>query len=196
MRPLLSIISFIVLAFCSCGQTKPEKYYFSEIGTSVLVPTDFNSRDSFTRPQFLDSNQKAMIEPQAIEELSAEMMKLLLIVESGDNKSSMSINILPVTKKSLQTMGDSAQYLEFSKVMHKTSTRQLANDFDTIFTTIKIDRTRFNKLFTKAKVGRANIYNGMYYTKIKDFYLVIKIEYENETSGEKLKSIIEGAKFD
>ena len=196
MKSLQLILSTIILASCSCEQTNLKKYDFSEIGMTINVSTEFSLQDSFLRPQYLDSNQKQITDTQAIKELTAKMLKSLLIIESPDHSNSMSINILPITKESIQRFGDSAQYLKFSKIMLETSARQLSQKFDTLFTTVIIDRVPINKLFTISKVGNTTYYSGMYYTKIKDFFLVIKIDYKDEQSGNKFKSIIEAAKFD
>jgi hypothetical protein len=196
MRSLILLVSVTIIASCSCGQTNLRNYYFSEIGMTVSVPTEFKSQDSFARPKFLDTNNNQIEDPKTINELSADIMKLLLMVESDGYKNSISINILPVTKKSIQTFGDSVGYLEFSKNMLMASARQFSENFDTLFTTVRIDKFLFNKLFTKTIVGQTYHYNGMYFTKIKGSYVVIKIDYEDEKVGKKLESIIEDAKFE
>jgi hypothetical protein len=192
---LLSIFSFLVI-FCSCGQPKFKRYSFNDIGMSVIVPAEFNIKDSFSLPQFRDSNDKLITDTQTIGELSSGMMKLLLVINTVDNKNSMSINIIPVNEKSIQTIGDSAQYLEFSKTMLEASTRQLSQKFDTNFTTVKIGSLLIDKLFTVTKVDSIIYHSGIYYSKIKDYYLVIKIDYEDENNGKKLESVIEGAEFE
>ncbi|WP_301927781.1 hypothetical protein [Ferruginibacter sp.] len=180
MRLLCSLLSTTFLCFCSCGQSNSKKIHFTEIGMTVNVPAHFNLQDSSPTIKYLDSNQNPIKDSLQLKELQQDAMKLLLSVTSSDNKNSMSINIVPINQKSIQTYGDSLQYFELSKMLIEATAKQSTNKFETIDTIMKINGNNLYKYFAYSRLDSNTFFNGFYFSKMKGYFLIVKIDYVDE----------------
>jgi hypothetical protein len=189
MRHLLFTIIIAFIFLSSCAQSSSKKYYFSEIGLTVNVSKEYSLTDSFPRIKFLDSLQNPITDTERLKSLKAELLTTLLFIESKNQQNSMSINIQKISDSSVTNFVDSTTYFEFQRNMIILSTKQYTTDFFSSTSQLKINNILLTYFNTSYKYNGKTINNGIYYTQVKGYYLTVKIDYESDKEGEKLKQI-------
>ena len=195
MRQFTFILFLLFNCLVSFGQNDSTKYSFSEIGMTIYVPKGFKLQDPKPGPEYLGSGLKPITDSAVIKQMTKDEPKILLEIASLDKENIMEIRLIPISETLTHLMGDSIQYIETCKKMTIAAARQTSEQFDTIFSKIKIDNLIFDKMFTISNIRGHTYYEGGYVTKIGNYYLGTHMFFEEGEKGKELMNIIEKAKF-
>jgi len=191
MRKLLSILSVLTFSLSSCGQHYKE-YNFQDIGLHIKVPDNYAIQDDFPKPSFLDRNGKQITDTTKLQELEADLMKGLLVVSSPDRNNTASFNLAIQTAKT----GDFEQYYNFLKNMQQLMAKQQMNHYDTVSMVLTVDNINIYKFMTYDTTANPGEHSGIYLAQVKNYFLVVKVDYTDDKFGEEIEKAILTSKFD
>ena len=169
-----------------------KEFNFPDIGLNIKMKTNLVTKDYFTKPSFLDEKGKQITDTLKLKELENDLMKGLLVVSSTDSKSTASFNLAKQTSKT----GDFEQYFNFSKSMQLLMAKQEMVKYDTSSSVLTVDNIKFHKFITESFKTNQVQYSGIYLAKIKEYFLVIKVDYTDKLFGQEIEKAILMSKFD
>jgi hypothetical protein len=144
------------------------------------------TKDYFPKPSYLDKNGKQITDTLKLQELDNDLMKGLLFVSSTDFKNIASFNLAKLTLKT----GDIEQYFNFSKSMQLIMAKQEMVKYDTCSSVLNVDNIKFQKFITESFKTNQIQYSGIYLAKIKEYFLVIKVDYIDKLFGQEIEKAI------
>jgi hypothetical protein len=191
MTKFLSIISILVIALNSCGQTYKE-YHFAGIGLNIKIPDGYIIQDTFPAHKYLDVNNQPITDSIKISKLDSDLFKGLLIASTQDQNNTISFDIALETPKT----GDIENYYNFSKNIQQLMAKQQMVDYDTTSSILNVDNVEILKFLTYSVQTKPIQYNAIYIAKVKKYFLIIKADYKDKAFGDAFDKAILSSNFD
>jgi hypothetical protein len=191
MRKLLLILSVLTFSLSSCEQNY-KQYDFQEIGLHIKIPGNYVFQDNFPKSSFLDTNGSPITDSASLQELEADLMKGLLMVLSPGHSNTASFNLATQTAKT----GDFVQYYNFSKNMQQLMAKQQLTNYDTASSVLTVDNIEVHKFMTYSTNTNQVQYSGIYLAQVRNYFLVIKLDYIDTKFSEEIEKAILTSKFD
>lgn len=154
------------------------------------IPVVYSIQDTFPSRNVVDLNGNPISDPTVRGDIESALWKGLLIVSTPGNKDLASFNIV----KHSPNTGNFDQYYEFSKFMHLQMAKQQMMHFDTVASTIRKDDIGLKKFLVYSVDANAPQYSGLYLAPMKDYFLIIKVDYTDRKFGEDIENSILSSK--
>lgn len=160
----------------------------------INIPKEFKTKARLSET-YLDSKFNPITDSVKLKELKKDDPIILLELETKNKANSISITLTPLTDLFLQLIGDTTQLLDFAKKGMIATARQATENFDTLFSKIKIGALTFDKLFVSSKMNDITLFHGGYFARLNDYYLIITMDFISSRKAQMMNAV-ETAKFD
>lgn len=185
MVKLFSILCVFTLFLSACGQNLKE-FGFADISLHIKMPDNYVFQEDFPKPSFFDEQGIKITDTAKLNVLEADLMKGLLTVSSTDGNNTASFNIAMQTAKT----GDFKLYCNFSKNMQELIAKQQMTNYDTASSVLTVGNVRVYKFLTYSVKANPTVYSGIYIATVKEYFLIIKVDYTEKKFGDDIEKAI------
>jgi hypothetical protein len=185
VRKFVFIFCVCLLSLSSCKQ-RDKEHVLRDIKMHIRIPNDYVQE--VPKSIFVDAHGRELTDTEKRKLSADDFMKGVLTVSSTDFKNVAWFSLQKQTAKT----GNFEQYARSSKDLHLIQAGQKMTGYDTLSSILRVSNIDIHKFATFSTNTKLAIihHSIIYISSVKDYYLVVRIDYTDKTFAEEIEKAI------